>query len=532
MIFVVGLIPNSVALQVFVGCDGATIVFLMTPTPPEISRLGYWSGYLLLVLAAFGLFVDLGGLTLRQWDEARLAVSALEMSKSGNWVVTTFGGVPDLWNTKPPLMIWLQAGFIRLLGPTEWVIRLPAALAALATIVAVYYFMRRFLHRPVGGLLAGLVLISSLAFLGEHHGHTGDYDALLTLAEFILGASLILLLETAQRRWFVGVFFGLLVGALTKGVAVMLPLLGVGVYCLATPRGRRLLRMPQLWLVGLSWLACVAGWYILREQQAPGYWAAVNLNELGGRFNTALEAHHAPWYFYLDRMASSKFLPWMYLLPLVLPFALTHPDARARRAAQFALAWVVGLLVVLSIAKTKIEWYAVPAFPWLAILIGLGGPRLATFLLGRSLVGVPRMALRALFVAFLLVPPIITIHHELRGNWRDPFPDTRAGYGLRELQQAPSPPTPLTVIAPAGFRTSLRPITAVGGKKGYNASLRFYILAYPREIQVASPADIPTLPKYGYVLTSTPQDSALVRITFPQAFSRAVGRRTCWLWTL
>jgi hypothetical protein len=276
----------------------------------------------------------------------------------------------------------------------------------------------------------------------------------------------------------------------------------------------------------------VAGWYIFRERLSPGYWEAVNLNELGGRFGTTLENHLHPWYYYIGRMMKSKFLPWVYVLPLAIPFALRHPNARARRVAWFALSWAAGLLLVLSLAKTKIEWYAVPAYPWLAIVLALGAPRLATWVLSKAPAGAPRLALRVLLAAFLVVPPFITIRHELRGNWRDNFEDVRAGYGLRELQREANPPAPLTVIGPAGFYRSLKPHSAVGGVPGYNAHLRFYVLAYPRDVRVMPARAIGNLRGPGYVLTTSAIDSARLRAVFPQLPHRAVGRYACWLWTL
>ncbi|WP_082116231.1 ArnT family glycosyltransferase [Hymenobacter terrenus] len=504
----------------------------MILTPPEIRRLGRIGGVLLGIIAPIGLLTDLGGLTLRQWDEARLAVSALEMSKTGDWLVTTFGYKPDLWNTKPPLMIWLQAGLIRLIGPSEWAVRLPAALAALASIGLVYLFMARFLRRPVGGLLAGSVLISALGFLGEHHGHSGDYDALLTLAQLLLGLSLILILETGHSRWWIGIAVGLIMGTLTKGVAVLLPLPGAALYCLTQRHGRQLLLKPGLWLTLLIWSAVTVGWYALREWLAPGYWPAVNLNELGGRYGTTLEAHYSPWYYYIERMVHSKLLPWVYVLPLAIPFALRHPNARARRVSWFALSWALGLLLVLTSAKTRIEWYAIPSYPWLAILVGLGAPRLATYLLRRAPKGAIQMSLRVLLTAFIILPPLLTIRHELRGNWRDPFVDEWPGYAIRELRKEAHPPTPLYVVARPGFYRALRPSTAVGGFHGYNASLRFYVQAYPKAVRVVPRATIATLQGPGYILTANSADSAQVRLTFPKAPHRAVGRYACWLWTL
>ncbi|MBT9393349.1 glycosyltransferase family 39 protein [Hymenobacter sp. NST-14] len=477
------------------------------------------------------MLIDLNGLVLSQWDEARLGVNALEMVQSRNWLVTTYAFQPDLWNTKPPLMIWLQAGLISLLGPTGWAVRLPAALAMLTTITLLCLFITRFLGRPVSALVAGSVLVSTLGFVGEHHGKTGDYDALLTLAQLVAGLSVVLLLETGRSRWWVGVGAGLVVATLTKGVAVLLPWPGVIMYCLARRRGRNLLRMPGFWLVLLAWVSVAVAWYVLREQASPGYWAAINANELGGRFGSALENHQEVWYYYLQRLGTTKFIPWIYLVPLVVPFALRHPNAQVRRVAWFALSWAAGLLLVLTVAKTKIEWYIAPAYPWVALLLGLGGPRLAARLLARIPAGSGRLSFRVLLVLLVLAPPFIMMWRQLRSNRRDTLDYIRVGYGVRALQNEADPPSPLAVVAEAGFYESRQPLDVYNGGPGYNASLRFYVLAYPRAIRVVPPTAVAALPSSWQVLTGSAADSALVRAAFPEARCRAVGRFPCWLWT-
>jgi 4-amino-4-deoxy-L-arabinose transferase-like glycosyltransferase len=510
----------------------------MTSTLPAVRFIGRWAGPLLLLLTLFSVFTDLGGLTLRQWDEARQAVSAIEMTRSGNWVVATFGFEPDLWNTKPLLLVWLQAGLIRLIGPTEWAIRLPSAVAALATVMLVYGFMAKYLRRPLGGFLAGSVMLSALGFLGEHHAHTGDYDALLTLGEVSMGLSLLLVLETGRTRWWVGVGLGLIVATLTKGVAALLPLPGIALYILVHRRGHRLLLTPGFWLAAVGWAAVAVGWYVLRERASPGYWAAVNMNELSGRFGTPLESNAGPWYFYLRIMAESKFLPWIYLLPVVIPFALRHPEVRARRVAWFAFSWALGMLVVVSASQTKVAWYYVPAYPWLAVLAGLGAPRLATWLLARVPGRGGRVALAFLLLALLVLPPFITSLHELREYWRDAYRDRsatryllRPGYALRALRQETRPPAPLTVVSRYSA-TTLKPSTVLQGDSGYNASLRFYLAAYPHPVRVVPSVAIDTLRGPGYVLTVSPADSARLRAAFPHAAYRLVGRYNGLLWTL
>ena len=69
----------------------------------------------ILVLATIA-FYRLPDMPIEQFDEARVANNALEMSLSGPSLVTTYGGQPDHYNTKPPLLVWLIAGSISLLG--------------------------------------------------------------------------------------------------------------------------------------------------------------------------------------------------------------------------------------------------------------------------------------------------------------------------------------------------------------------------------------------------------------------------------
>src|SRR3954468_544174 len=88
----------------------------------------------LIALCSYPLFVNLGKLSLRMWDESRNAINAYEMLHDHSFFVTHFDGQPDNWNSKPPLMIWLIALFMKFFGPTTLAVRLPSALSALAAV--------------------------------------------------------------------------------------------------------------------------------------------------------------------------------------------------------------------------------------------------------------------------------------------------------------------------------------------------------------------------------------------------------------
>ena len=54
-----------------------------------------WKYLLVLLLIFVPLFQHLGSLTIRIWDESRLAINAYEMYHHGNYLIPTFNGEPD-----------------------------------------------------------------------------------------------------------------------------------------------------------------------------------------------------------------------------------------------------------------------------------------------------------------------------------------------------------------------------------------------------------------------------------------------------
>src|SRR5690349_8306065 len=68
-----------------------------------------------LALAAFNLGFRLNREVVTTWDESLYVTSAAEMIKDGNWLVTTFHGDVDYYNTKPPLNVWMIAAAFKAL---------------------------------------------------------------------------------------------------------------------------------------------------------------------------------------------------------------------------------------------------------------------------------------------------------------------------------------------------------------------------------------------------------------------------------
>lgn len=321
-----------------------------------------------LALVPLPLLMHLDTLPLRMWDESRQAIAAYEMAHDGHWLVPHFNGQPDLWSTKPPLLIWLQALLFGLLGPGELGLRLPSALAALATCWLLVRVASRSTGSPWLGLLAAIILMTSGGYMHWHVARSGDYDALLVLFMTASGWSLLRWCENGAPRSLIWMFACLMLGALTKGVQALLFAPGLVVFLLLERKLLALLRTRATWLGMLLFLVPVLGYYLVREHLNPGYLSAVWNNELGGRYGGALEGHQQVWYFYLRMLVQHHFTPWWLLVPGGVLLGLSHRDARLRRFTAFLACVAAGYLLVISSAGTKLEWYSAPALPLLALL--------------------------------------------------------------------------------------------------------------------------------------------------------------------
>lgn len=417
---------------------------------PYSSLLGL---LLFLVAAYFPLFLHLDALSLRLWDEARRGVNALEMLTHHQWLVPHFAGSPDLWGTKPPLLIWLQTAFMYIIGPGELAVRLPSALAGLLTALLLIAIARRVWNRPLAGYFAALVLLTSQIYIESHGAISGDYDALLTLwlTAFLFSYYLYTNEKRLRWLWLAGLF--LLLGGWTKGIAAAFFLPGLFIYTCWDRSARWTLRGAPVYYVGLAAILGVLSYYLLREHLYPGYLKLVWENELGGRFLQAKEGHGRGFWFYFRILYQyDLFSPWLYVLPLA--GWLLWRDTVTRSLTSLLLINGAIFLLIISAAATKLSWYCLPLLPSLALLVGGGLERIfAALAMGRSRYNY--LLLGLFVIAFFSLPYIRIVNkvYHLEHSGAD-----RSQMSYRDLfRYMPHQEEELMVVLP-----------------GYNAHFTFY----------------------------------------------------------
>ena len=213
----------------------------------------------LLGIVGFGLFYKLGAVPLADPDEPRYAESAREMIERGSIMVPYFNYEPRI--NKPVLYYWSICASYMVLGVSEFSARVPSALAALAIMIAAFFFMHRFCGLGAAALSCLIMGSTPLFFVPGR----------LSMPDMVLGLFMVLSLfsfylgwqEQSSRASSAGIcssiFFRLAAAWIKGPVGILIPL-AVAVLSLWRARDLRELKALRLaWSIPLVLLASFPG---------------------------------------------------------------------------------------------------------------------------------------------------------------------------------------------------------------------------------------------------------------------------------
>lgn len=328
---------------------------------------------LLFIIVCVPLFQDLGFLTIRNWDESRNIINAYEMFQNGNWLIPHYHGEPDMWNTKPPLLFWLQVISMKIIGVNELAFRLPSALAALFTCGILFLFLKSYLNNIYIAIFSVIVLITSTGYVRIHVARSGDFDALLIFFTTITALSFFLALNLKKSKYIYLFYIALTLAVLTKGIAGLLFLPAYFLYAAFSKNLKFIFTNKHFYLGLLILLIFGIGYYPLRELYNPGYLEAIYQNELGGRFQEGLEGNgDRPFHFYLQNIIEKDFHNYVILFLLGCVLTFVSKDKKIKQIVLFSILIISSFLLIISLAKTKLTWYDSPAYPFMSIIAGCG----------------------------------------------------------------------------------------------------------------------------------------------------------------
>jgi len=311
---------------------------------------------------------------------------ARHMLSSGDWVTARLDGVSYL--EKAPLVYWAMAVSYKIFGVHDWAARFPISLSAiglcwLAAAFGAWAFGRR------AGFYSGLCLATCVGlFLFTR---ILIPDVMLTFTVTLALWAMLRALDDQERHptaWAFVLAASLGTGLLLKSlVAVLFPLATGFIFLLVT----RQLFSARTWerLHPFSGLAIVlliaAPWHILATLRNPPYFD-FTFHSVPGQYHGFL------WFFFMNEQVL-RFLnlryprdyntvprlyfwllhlvwlfPWSVYLPAITKLSF-NPVDRAGRTRLLAICWIGFVLIFFTFSTTQ-EYYSMPCYPALALLLG------------------------------------------------------------------------------------------------------------------------------------------------------------------
>lgn len=333
--------------------------------------------WFLLLCVGLVRIVSLSTYPLLDTTEARYGEIARIMAETGNWLVPQIDyGVP-FWG-KPPLSFWASALSIELFTNSEFFLRLPHVLAAIAVLVLVWQLVLAMDYTRHQADIAVAVVATSIGFLiAAGLVMTDMYLCLamtMTMAGFWRGWH-------GERAYVYLMYAGLGIGLLAKGpVIIALAALALIPWLLIT-QGIRGMWKP-LWQrldlpAGiLLALAISVPWYWAAERANPGFLEYFILGEHFQRFIVSdwrgdlygtghARAHGMIWIYWLELA-----LPWSPIVLFAIGKALVRAPMLLLRDNQllFALLWMCSPMLLFTLASNILPAYVLPGIPAIALL--------------------------------------------------------------------------------------------------------------------------------------------------------------------
>lgn len=367
---------------------------MLSRTSPHPFSLGSWftvCAVLLAVGATCIYFWKLGGGSLEFWDEALTAERSREFLVTGDWLTPQSNLIRNF--SKPPVYYWLTAVTFRVLGQTEFAIRLWSVMFGLGCLLAVGSLAGSAARNPWAGLLGAFLLATNPHWINLTRQGMPDSGLVLGM----LGGIAWLLRGSTPARRVVWSAFCFAFGSLVKNplalLGALVPFVEFRLVRREAQRAREVLQS-----VGLAAVLILA-WYGVQVLR----WGPAVVEDFFGynvvaRFSRPIEGQEAGFLYPLETWWGSAIVAL-----LLFGSALFWAALRRREALRATAGWWVAALVFLlmfSLSASKRGNYLAMVYPFAAVATAVLGHAALAGLRGGARAGIAAV-LALVSVAYL-----------------------------------------------------------------------------------------------------------------------------------
>lgn len=287
---------------------------------------------------------------LRNWDEAWYAEIIKNMA-SGDYSLLAPYWNGQYYYDKPPLYFWLTLPFFKIFGPGEWQARIISIVATILASVFVYLLSKRFFDKRVAILSVVVFLTMGQIIVRFAYGNLDALVVCLSLATIYFYIS-------NKKVFWTGVSLALVY--LVKGwILGLLPILVILIYDYFLLSKN----LKRVFLVIAISIFLVSPYYILgflRFGEQFIDWYLFNPTASLFAYN------NFSWQFFGNLVRDVGF----WFVPFGLGLALAFRTLGNGYGKLFTLAFSsVVFLLGISFLAGKLGWYALPVYPFVAIIV-------------------------------------------------------------------------------------------------------------------------------------------------------------------
>ncbi|MBI4433974.1 glycosyltransferase family 39 protein [Candidatus Uhrbacteria bacterium] len=328
-------------------------------------------------IAATAMLTQLGTLPIQNWDEGIHGAVSLEIVEDGDWLTPHYSG--GAYFRKPPLKIWTTALLFQVFGVNSWTLRLPSAIAGIATALLVAWWVWEWRRDRTTAFLAGAIT-ATMRPIFFHAFRTGEMDGMLTLFLIVALYSWWKMTNTTasaspsdgwdRRRWPLCLGAALGLAVMSKSAGGLLPLPIIAIDWLIHRRAIRI-SFRHLVIATCTFFLIVLPWHLaMTIRHGLPFWSSYFGWHVVQRVATALHNETAGAWWYFPTLAK-RFTPYTFWMIPAFLFACREVWERHDRTSTLLLIWFTVGFVGYSAAGTRFDWYLLPLYPAAVMFVAI-----------------------------------------------------------------------------------------------------------------------------------------------------------------
>lgn len=312
------------------------------------------------------IFID----QVSQWDEATNIQVVRETSRRLNPFALQYNERPFF--EKPPVWYIGTSLSIIALGDNTWTYRIISAISGILLVSILLYMAKKY-YGIITCIFTGVLFLTThqlfikniASTFSTHTLWSADSDSLFILLLFL--SWYFSLKASTDKIGGYGMAITASLAILTKGPLGLLPIFIWTLnrlinHSFLSSNGRNILivvcLLPITWYVGMI---IIYGNQFLQSHI---------IYHLFARIIFPLESHSKPLYFPASLLFNTRYSLYIYTIPFLIWFIVRYKTWISDYKVSSVFFMTLGIVTITTVTQTKLSWYILPIYPFLALLTG------------------------------------------------------------------------------------------------------------------------------------------------------------------